>query len=274
MSELLAVHIVHLRAAGMSPKTIHDRARLLRVADRTLPHGIDTPTVAELEAFLAQPGWSAWTRATYFRHLLGFYRWATTGSRPRMDWNPAADLIAPRNPDSDPHPVTDAELGHALANSPPDWQLAIALAAYAGLRAGEVCRLRREHVTETDITVWHGKGDRTLRIPTHPEIWRRVAPLPPGLVFPAPGGGQRRELTNAARKHFDALGMPDVHLHRFRHWYACALLAGGADIVTVRDLMRHKSIQTTEMYLRIVNRQREIAITALPAPTSPLQSAA
>jgi site-specific recombinase XerD len=41
----------------------------------------------------------------------------------------------------------------------------------------------------------------------------------------------------------------DVKLHSLRHTFASLLLARGMDLCTVRDLMGHKDIETTEMYL-------------------------
>jgi hypothetical protein len=41
----------------------------------------------------------------------------------------------------------------------------------------------------------------------------------------------------------------DVKLHSLRHTFASLLLAQGMDLCTVRDLMGHKDIETTEMYL-------------------------
>lgn len=273
MSTLLPQYLMHLRAAGYSARTMDDRERLLRSADRELPSGLDTPTTEELAEFLATPGWSAWTRCTYYGHLVGLYRWASTGQRPRLNWNPATDLKRPKSPDADPDPVTDAELEYALTHSSDWWQLAIALAAYAGLRASEIGRIRREDVSAETILIRHGKGNRTKQLPMHPEIWRRAQPRPPGLLLPSRAGTEVI-LTVKARIHFDRIGMPDVHLHRFRHWYATSLLRNGADIVTVQKLMRHRSLQTTAGYLEIVDGQRRLAVGTLPVFTDPQQEAA
>jgi integrase/recombinase XerD len=274
MSTLLAPHLVHLRAAGYAANTVHDRERLLRHADRELPYGVDTPTVEEITTWLARPGWSAWTRHTYYNHLVGFYAWACEGDAPYLDHNPIAGLKRPKPGDADPDPVTDDELADALNRSDDRWRLAITCAAFAGLRSGEIGRLRREHVTADTITVWHGKGDRSAKLPTHPEIWRLIEPRPLGVLFPSNGASGTADLTSLQRAHFDSLGMPDIHLHRFRHWYATMLLKQGVDIRTVQTLMRHKSIQTTAGYLLVVDEQRRLANSTLPVPSSPQQEAA
>lgn len=271
MSKLLKAHVTHLRASGFSPNTISDRQRLLNWADDRLPYGIDNPTTDELAQFLSDGGWTGWSLCTYYRHLAGFYRWATESEY--MDWNPLSQIKPPKSPESDPDPVTDDELRIALEGSDERWQLIITLGAYAGFRAGEIARCRHEHIRDGMISVT-GKGGKTNRLPCHPEILRRVDGLPAGLLFPSKGGGVVR-LSSVARKHFDGLGLPDVHLHRFRHWYATMLLRNGADIRVVQELMRHASLASTQAYTKVEEEQRRFAVSTLLFPTlSPLQEAA
>lgn len=276
MSMLLAPHLTHITAAGYSDRTVGARTAVLQAADKKLPHGIDTPTTEELAAYLATPNWSRWTLCTYFHHLTGFYRWATSGHNPHLSWDPSADLIAPHTPTDTPHPVTDDELHQAVTRSDDSWRDIIYLAAYAGLRVTEICRLRREDITTEQIMITHGKGDKSATIPTHPEVWQRFGDRPGGILVPGFGPSRRpaQYMSSRARSHFNRIGMPDVHLHRFRHWYATSLLRNGADIRTVQSLMRHGSLQTTARYLEIGDEQRRLAVNTLPVPRNPLQDAA
>jgi site-specific recombinase XerD len=59
----------------------------------------------------------------------------------------------------------------------------------------------------------------------------------------------------------------------FRHRFATMLLRGGADIETVRQLMRHRSLETTRGYLAISDGQRVAAVAALPAFAAELVAA-
>lgn len=270
MSKLLPIHLTHIRAAGYTAATIRDRKRLLAIADTQLPGGIDTPTTEELATFLAHDGWSPATRRTYYSHLRSFYRWACASKPAYLDWDPSSALTPPRDPTGVPHPVTDSELRDALARSSGHWRLVITLAAYAGLRRADICHLRREDVTADTIRIERGKGGKSAVLPTHPEIWRLVEPMPPGRLVRAAD----HNMSRYARRHFDAIGMPEVHLHRFRHYFATALLRGGADVRVVQSLMRHSSLQTTARYLDIADGQRRLAISTLPVLSSPLQDAA
>jgi integrase/recombinase XerD len=57
--------------------------------------------------------------------------------------------------------------------------------------------------------------------------------------------------------------MPDMHLHRGRHYFATALLRGGANIRVVQELMRHSSLATTAKYLAVSADELRAAVGGL-----------
>ncbi len=276
MSDLIATHLAHLRAAGYSPHTITAREDVLHRLHAHLPYGLAYAATEEIEGWLGQEGWSRWTRCTYAMHIRGFYRWATSGAAAVLDGDPTADMARPRTPRCVPKPVTEAELALALQLSAEPWVTCILLAAAAGLRASEIARLRREDVERDAIYIAESKGGDPDALETHPVIWEHLQDRPPGLVVTDPAGQQvtGRWLSIRARFHFDAIGMPRVHLHRFRHYFATALLEQGASLRTVQELMRHRSVTSTQGYTAVRSGQRRNAIATLPIPTSTPQSAA
>ena len=271
MSVLIAPHLIYVRAAGMAATAIAARRRILMAADTAMPCGIDEATTEECATWLAGPPppheWKPWTRATYFGHLNGFYLWATGGDDSELDYNPCAKLKRPKGGEADPNPVTQQELEAALARSPFWWQLPIILAAFGGLRVSDIVSLRREDVTPDWLTVRHGKGDKTLRVPTHPTIWSAVRIAARGLLVTSPKLHRPIKADNLsvlARRHFDKIGMPDVHMHRFRDYFATMLLEGGVDLLTASKLMRHANTSTMAHYALVSPQRLRAGIDVLP----------
>lgn len=52
--------------------------------------------------------------------------------------------------------------------------------------------------------------------------------------------------------------------HALRHSYGTILSSSGADIETVRSLMRHKCIKTTQRYLHTDDEKRRAAVEGMP----------
>lgn len=262
MTDLIERHCARLRQRGLSDNTINKRRELLARVDRDLPMGLECATVEELSNWLARPGWSRETRANYYGHVAGFFAWATDDNDPHLDWNPALSLTRPRVPKGVPKPVTDDELVEALRTGG-DWTVAILLAAYAGLRCCELASLARRDVNAATITVT-GKGDKTRVIPTAAIVWDAVSGMT-GKLIP----GTAAQVSVRARDHFDRVGLPDLTLHRFRHWFATTMLQAGADLKTVSELLGHASPATTARYCQISDRQRATAVATLPVLMAP-----
>ncbi|WP_347142534.1 tyrosine-type recombinase/integrase, partial [Phocaeicola dorei] len=52
-------------------------------------------------------------------------------------------------------------------------------------------------------------------------------------------------------------------MHCGRHSYASLLLENGVDIYTIKSLMGHTNVKTTQIYTHIVNEQKEKAANTL-----------
>lgn len=272
-ADRIAAHLAHLRAGGRSEHTIEDREKVLRRLERDLPRGLDKAAVRELEAWLGHPAWSRQTRATYHLHLSGYYRWChANGHLPR---DPSITLIKPRVPHGVPRPATDAQLQRALTHGVHPYRTSVLLAAYATCRAAEVAGLDRDDIDRDAIRIL-GKGGKERIVPTHPLVWEAVEPLPSGpLVIWCRHRVDGDWVSRHVSAWLTAIGLPEVTLHRFRHWCATNLLNHGADLRTVQELMGHSSPTTTAIYTQITDRQRRTAVLTLPAHASnPRQEAA
>lgn len=152
------------------------------------------------------------------------------------------------------------ELERLFAEAPnPRDRLILLIGAYAGLRVSEILRLQVEDIDFEGgmLEVRHGKGDKDRTIPLHQRIaWDMQLYLDgrqTGWVFPSSRGPsghlmsravQLMILAAAARAHI----VRHVTPHKLRHSFATALLAKGADLLEIKDLLGHASVSTTQVY--------------------------
>jgi len=90
--------------------------------------------------------------------------------------------------------------------------------------------------------------------------------LNPGAeyVFTNPGTGKGYvEVGKAFRSACRRAGIKGVRFHDLRHTFASRLLARGADIITVRDLLGHSSVKLTERYTHSGGEQKRRAVDLL-----------
>lgn len=147
---------------------------------------------------------------------------------------------------------------------------AVRVAAYAGLRLGELLALRWRNVdfAGAALTVETALSDgiestpksgKVRRVPLAAQAaaaLRRLAERgdyvePDDLVICNPygrhiNGSALRRRYKAAR---DAAGLRPLRWHDLRHTFGSLLVAGGVDLVTVKDAMGHAEITTTQRYL-------------------------
>ena len=70
------------------------------------------------------------------------------------------------------------------------------------------------------------------------------------------------------KDYLEEHGLKDVKLHSLRHTFASALLDAGMDIYTIKDLMGHKDLSTTEMYLKSYKMRKGSLMTVFNTYTS------
>lgn len=277
MNDLVDAHVRHLRHAGYSPDTISDRAKLLHRLDRELPMGLVRATVEELENFQATPGFSLQTQATYYHHITGFFQWGAHPSRLYIDYDPSAGLRRPKVPRGLPHPVTDAELVHALTELREPWRTYVLLAAYEGMRVAEVAGIDRHDITQARTRIL-GKGRKVRSLRTHAQVWQAVEPFPAGRIARRIRDGREADPDYLSARIIDVhkrIDLPGVTLHRYRHWYGTMMLrpkdfgGAGASLRAVQLNMGHASVETTALYTLVSDEERDAAIDALPTFDTP-----
>jgi site-specific recombinase XerD len=80
------------------------------------------------------------------------------------------------------------------------------------------------------------------------------------------------QYANVARALNPELIPDKISPHTFRHSKAMHLLQAGVNLVYIRDLMGHVSIQTTEIYARADSKQKREALEKAYANVIPVNS--
>ncbi len=184
-------------------------------------------------------------------------------------------ISKPKRPRSIPHPVSNHDLQRLLAvRAHRRTKAMILLAAFQGLRAHEIAKIKGEHLDliERKMTVT-GKGNVTAVLPLHHRVIEIAYQMPRrGYWFPGKDHGhQRRESVCGTLK--DAMIRAGVvgSGHWLRHWFGTALLESGVDLRTVQTLMRHQDLTSTAIYTRVSDQRQAEGIERLdPFRLAPL----
>jgi len=140
-------------------------------------------------------------------------------------------------------------------NHPPTRD-AIAIAAWSGLRLGEILRLQPADVLRGCIHVRESKTGKPRLVPVHRAIRVALTRLP--IACGARWITRHFEAARAKLKH------PGWRFHDLRHTNASWLIAAGADLVTVRDLLGHSSLSVTSRYTHLQTKHLRAAVRKIP----------
>jgi integrase/recombinase XerC len=228
---------------------------------------------ADFRAYLAHRAAPTFKRSSTARALSmlrGFFRFL---DRRGLARNAAlAAVKSPKLPRSVPKALS-AEDAAATLDTKQDWRApwigmrdaAILTLLYGcGLRLAEALGLtRREAPLAPGTLVVTGKGNKTRRVPVLPavaEAMQAYLALCPydlargdALFVGLRGGPLNPRLVQRRMEELRAeLGLPETASpHALRHSFATHLLAGGADLRAIQELLGHASLSTTQRYTAV-----------------------
>lgn len=149
----------------------------------------------------------------------------------------------------------------------------VIIALQTGMRRGELFNLR---VADLDLpgrmltVVGSGAKSRQTRfIPLNDTAFHCLTTWlnqtgNKGLVFPSPVTGERLDNIYTVWEGLRKLsGLPDVRLHDLRHTFGTRLAHERVDLVTIKELMGHESLDTTARYLHTSNERKFEAVSVL-----------
>lgn len=200
----------------------------------------------------------------FFRFLAARKGWAQ---------NPAESLSLPRPEKHLPDTLHEEDVRRLIGSVDAEDPLGLRdramleLLYASGLRVSELCGVRLEQLDlESGMIRVTGKGSKTRLVPVggpaREALARYLESGRPGLVSRRSGAEvflsvRGRKLTTqrvwqllkayAARAGIETA----VHPHLLRHSFATHLLAGGADLRIIQELLGHADISTTQIYTHV-----------------------
>jgi len=232
---------------GASRGTVHLRCYYLeKLAGHCEPIGPFDVTEDNLVEFLTARRWQAETRKSARAAVRGFYRWALDAGQIASD--PSARLPRVHVPPGRPRPTPEVEVAAALARADRRVALMIALAAYAGLRRGEIAAVRSDDMVG-DVLRVRGKGDRVRVIPLPPGLVTAIHSMGDGYIFPGSIDGHL-SADRVGKIVGDRLG-PGWTPHTLRHRFASKAYEATRDIRAVQELLGHAKLETTQIYTAV-----------------------
>ncbi len=144
---------------------------------------------------------------------------------------------------------------YALEHNPEMYRV-IQFALFTGCRRGEIVRARYEHIQGKAIRI-KGKGDKERIIPLLPDALKEQQDI--GKIFRY---SHVSTISNYFRKIARACGI-QCRFHDLRHAAGTQMLASGIDLKTVKEILGHTDIRTTEIYAHVLAETMEKEMTKL-----------
>lgn len=231
------------------------------------------PAARNWLAQLRTQGQTATTIARKIAALRAFSKWAKQNQLLETDF--AKQLRTPKTAKNLPHTlsVSQAEQLLAWCESQADTNAVMArdwaifeLIYATGARVGEICALVPEDIDFNSRTVrlW-GKGSKERIVPFSPQAEKALrfylqrargelqkSPPADALFLGAQGGTVSERIVRGRLHRACALaGVPDLGPHGLRHSMASHMLAGGADLRVIQEMLGHSALSTTQRYTHV-----------------------
>jgi site-specific recombinase XerD len=269
---------------GLAARTVERNVRVLRAFVQSRVNGdalaLETLTAGEVTAFVVDcvrgdPG-SAPNLVTALRSLLRYLhvvgvipvglatavptlaRWKLAGLPQALPADQVAALL-------DSCDLT-TEVGQRDA-------AILTVLSRLGLRIGEVAGLRLEDIDwRNGELVVTGKGQRSERLPLPADVGEAIVAYLTGwrpktsarqvfvCAYAPHAAMSRNAVTNVVARAARRAGLGVMHAHRLRHSAATAMLAAGASLAEIGQVLRHRHALTTTIYAKVdVNSLRTVA---------------
>lgn len=248
---------------GSSKNTLESYKRDLDSFVEFIKSDVETCTSEEIAQYmqsLAKEGFSPKSRARKLSALNQFFKYLYL-EKIRKD-NPCSNIDAPKAEKSLPKFLSEQEVNKLLDAANKDVRLKAMLEVLyaAGLRVSELVSLKKSSVRVENgdhYLIVKGKGSKERMVPLTKyavEALKSLQNDKSEWLFPSGKSHITRQRFGQLLKELAVeagIDQQKLSPHVLRHSFASHLLAGGADLRLVQELLGHEQIATTQIYTHI-----------------------
>lgn len=249
----IAAYVRWMHDRGLSEATVEKRVWLLTRLAAHVGKPLTQVTRDDLDDWHATLTVLDSSRQRYISTVTCFYGWMIRDER--LDHDPSRWLVSPKLPRRMPRPIAEDDLELAIAAALEPVRCWLILAAYAGLRGGEIARLERGDVydrTVPAVLLLRGKGSKERVVPASEMVLAGLRPYlaTSGPLFRDHCGRPARaaQVARPCNDHLHGLGIAET-LHKLRARFLSELYReSGNNLRLTQDIAGHASPTTTAIY--------------------------
>jgi integrase len=185
----------------------------------------------------------------------------------KTDYNPVRSVKLLRENNARLRYLTCDDIQRLYENCADHLKPIVLTALYTGMRRGEILKLKWEDVDldQKIIFVRNTKNNEVREIPLNNLLTNTLSSIKFTLPYVfcnedgKPYGSVRKSFDTALKK----AGIEDFRFHDLRHTFASHLVMSGVDLMTVKELLGHKTIKMTLRYAHLSPSHKRRAIEAL-----------
>ena len=237
--------------------------------------GITREMLTDYLSDLAERPYSASSRERHVAAIRGFHAFCVREGA--TESNPASGVPFPKQSQRLPEGISLDEVTQLLDQDFPDTpaglrdKCILEVLYGCGLRVSELVGLDFDGLlTDEGLVRVRGKGGKDRLVPIagaalraldeyleggRPHLHTKKNPSSQdrSAIFLNARGGRitRRAVNDIVDSYGRAVGIEGLHPHTLRHSFATHMLAGGADLRSLQEMLGHSDISTTEVYTHV-----------------------
>jgi integrase/recombinase XerD len=234
----------HLKANGKAEETINRAKRALTQLSRQCK--ITNPY--EVKEAIANFKWKNSTKQTVADHFTGFFKYiGKAWERPRYTQEKTLPLIP-----------TETEIDQLIASSNKRYATYLQILKETGIRTDELMKTLFSDIDaeRKTINIKPSKGSNPRILPLSTKLIDMINQLPHKSLSICPMKKHTFRTNfeasrNRTAKKLNNPRIKQIHLHTFRHWKGTMEYHKTRDVIHVKHVLGHKSIESTMIYINI-----------------------